>query len=125
MRGYYSWRSFHTFNGQNKHFWTGRISDYCSIVKMSKLGVGKTYNKRQKRFFEIALAHQKDQFANLVLIQPVRCGKVAVVVRILDAEATSIPAQRQLPRKCSCVSEIVLYDSLVASVCCILPAGVY
>ena len=46
-----------------------------------------TYYKWQKRLFEMAQAQQAVQFAEVTPIHAVRCGNVAVTVRISGAEA--------------------------------------
>ena len=46
-----------------------------------------TYYKWQRRIFEMAQAQQEVQFAEVTPAQPVRCGDVAMTVRIAGAEA--------------------------------------
>ena len=46
-----------------------------------------TYYKWQRRLFEMAQAQQNVQFAEVTPAQPVRCGSVAVTVRLDGFEA--------------------------------------
>lgn len=46
-----------------------------------------TYYRWQKRLFEMAQAQQEVQFAEVTPAQSVRCGNVAVTVRISGVEA--------------------------------------
>lgn len=83
-----------TLNGQNKlALWAGRISE-CRNSGMAvktwcrENGVcEQTYYKWQRRLFEMARAQQEVQFAEVTPAQSVRCGNVAVTVRIAGAEA--------------------------------------
>ena len=87
-------KDLQTLNGQNKlALWAGRISE-CRNSGMAvktwcqENGVcEQTYYKWQRRLFEMAQAQQKVQFAEVTPAQPVRCGNVAVTVRISGAEA--------------------------------------
>lgn len=83
-----------TINQQNKlALWAGRISecrssgqnvkDWCKENGICE----QTYYRWQKRLFEIAKAQQEVQFAEVTPIQPVRCGNVAVTVRLAGVEA--------------------------------------
>ena len=81
-------------NQQNKlALWAGRISECRSSGQNVKTwcqenGIcEQTYYKWQRRLFEMAQAQQDVQFAEVTPLQPVRCGKVAVTVRISGAEA--------------------------------------
>ena len=87
-------RELQTMNQQNKlALWAGRISECRSSGQNIKVwckenGIcEQTYYRWQKRLFEIAKAQQEVQFAEVTPIQPVRCGNVAVTVRIAGAEA--------------------------------------
>ena len=87
-------RELQTINQQNKlALWAGRISECRNSGQNVKTwcrenGVcEQTYYKWQKRLFEIAKAQQEVQFAEVTPVQPVRCGNVAVTVRISGAEA--------------------------------------
>ena len=87
-------KDLQTLNGQNKlALWAGRISECRNSgqnVKAWCLENGiceQTYYKWQKRLVEMAQAQQEVQFAEVTPTQPVRCGKVAVTVRICGAEA--------------------------------------
>mgnify|MGYP003466004457 FL=1 len=87
-------KDLQTLNGQNKlALWAGRISE-CRNSGMAvktwcrENGVcEQTYYKWQRRLFEMARAQQKVQFAEVTPAQSVRCGNVAVTVRIAGAEA--------------------------------------
>ena len=87
-------RELQTINQQNKlALWAGRISE-CRNSGMAvktwckENGIcEQTYYKWQKRLFEMAQAQQEVQFAEVTPLQPVRCGSVAVTVRIAGAEA--------------------------------------
>ncbi len=87
-------KDLQTFNGQNKlALWAGRISE-CRNSGMAvktwcrENGVcEQTYYKWQRRLFEMARAQQEVQFAEVTPAQSVRCGNVAVTVRIAGAEA--------------------------------------
>ena len=63
-------------SGQNVKAWC-RENGVCE----------QTYYKWQKRLFEMAQAQQEVQFAEVTPTQPVRCGNVAITVRISGAEA--------------------------------------
>ena len=87
-------RELQTRNAQNKlALWAGRISecrnsgqnvkDWCKENGICE----QTYYRWQKRLFEIAKAQQEVQFAEVTPVQPVRCGNIAVTVRIADNEA--------------------------------------
>ena len=87
-------RELQTMNQQNKlALWAGRISECRSSGQNVKVwckenGIcEQTYYRWQKRLFEMAKAQQEVQFAEVTPIQPVRCGNVAVTVRIAGAEA--------------------------------------
>lgn len=87
-------KDLQTLNGQNKlALWAGRISE-CRNSGMAvktwcrENGVcEQTYYKWQRRLFEMARAQQEVQFAEVTPAQSVRCGNVAVTVRIAGAEA--------------------------------------
>ena len=87
-------KDLQTLNGQNKlALWAGRISE-CRNSGMAvktwcrENGVcEQTYYKWQRRLFEMARAQQEVQFAKVTPAQSVRCGNVAVTVRIAGAEA--------------------------------------
>jgi len=87
-------RELRTINQQNKlALWAGRISE-CRNSGMAvktwcrENGIcEQTYYKWQRRLFEIAQAQQEVQFAEVTPAHPVRCGNVAVTVRIAGAEA--------------------------------------
>ena len=87
-------KDLQTLNGQNKlALWAGRISECRSSGQNVKVwckenGIcEQTYYRWQKRLFEMAKAQQEVQFAEVTPVQPVRCGNVAVTVRISGAEA--------------------------------------
>lgn len=87
-------KDLQTLNGQNKlALWAGRISECRNSGQNVKTwcrenGVcEQTYYKWQKRLFEMAQAQQAVQFAAVTPIHAVRCGNVAVTVRISGAEA--------------------------------------
>ena len=87
-------KDLQTLNGQNKlALWEGRISECRSSGQNVKAwcrenGIcEQTYYKWQKRLFEMAQAQQAVQFAEVTPIHAVRCGNVAVTVRISGAEA--------------------------------------
>ena len=87
-------RELQTMNQQNKlALWAGRISECRSSGQNVKVwckenGIcEQTYYRWQKRLFEMAKAQQEVQFAEVTPTQPVRCGNVAVTVRIAGAEA--------------------------------------
>ena len=87
-------KDLQTLNGQNKlALWTGRISECRSSGQNVKTwcrenGVcEQTYYKWQRRLFEMAKAQQEVPFAEVTPAQPVRCGNVAVTVRIAGTEA--------------------------------------
>ncbi len=84
-------KDLQTINSQNKlALWAGRISECRNSGQKVKAwckenGVcEQTYYKWQRRLFELAKTQQKVQFAE---VTPVRCGNVAVTVRIAGAEA--------------------------------------
>ena len=87
-------RDLQTINGQNKlAVWAGRISE-CRGSGMAvktwcrENGVcEQTYYKWQRRLFEMAQVQQEVQFAEITPVQSVRCGNVAVTVRIAGTEA--------------------------------------
>ena len=87
-------KDLQTLNGQNKlALWVGRISECRSSGQNVKAwcrenGVcEQTYYKWQKRLFEMAQLQQEAQFAEVTPVRPLRCGNVAVTVRISSAEA--------------------------------------
>ena len=87
-------KDLQTLNGQNKlALWAGRISECRSSGQSVKVwckenGIcEQTYYKWQRRLFEMARAQQEVQFAEVTPAQSVRCGNVAVTVRIAGAEA--------------------------------------
>ena len=87
-------KDLQTLNGQNKlALWAGRISECRNSGQNVKTwcrenGVcEQTYYKWQRRLFEMAQAQQAVQFAEVTPIHAVRCGNVAVTVRISGAEA--------------------------------------
>ena len=87
-------RELQTMDQQNKlALWAGRISECRSSGQNVKVwckenGIcEQTYYRWQKRLFEMAQAQQEVQFAEVTPIHAVRCGNVAVTVRISGAEA--------------------------------------
>lgn len=87
-------RELQAMNQQNKlALWAGRISECRSSGQSVKVwckenGIcEQTYYKWQRRLFEMAQAQQEVQFAEVTPAHPVRCGNVAVTVRIAGAEA--------------------------------------
>ena len=87
-------RELQTMNQQNKlALWAGRISECRSSGQNAKVwckenGIcEQTYYRWQKRLFEMAKAQQEVQFAEVTPIHAVRCGNVAVTVRIAGNEA--------------------------------------
>ena len=87
-------KDLQTLNGQNRlAIWAGRISECRSSGQNVKAwcrenGVcEQTYYKWQKRLFEMAQAQQEVQFAEVTPVHPLRCGNVAVTVRVSGAEA--------------------------------------
>jgi len=87
-------KDLQTINGQNKlALWAGRISACRNSGQNVKAwckenGVcEQTYYKWQRRLFEMAQARQEVQFTEITPAQPVRCGNVAVTVRIAGTEA--------------------------------------
>ena len=87
-------RELQTINQQNKlTLWAGRISECRSSGQNVKSwckenGIcEQTYYKWQKRLFEMALAQQEVQFADVTPAQPLRDRNVAVTVRLAGAEA--------------------------------------
>ena len=86
-------KNLQTINGQNKlALWAGRISECRSSGQNVKVwckenGVcEQTYYKWQRRLFEISQTQQEIQFAEVTPAHPVRCGNVAVTVRIAGTE---------------------------------------
>ena len=87
-------KDLQTINSQNKlALWAGRISECRSSGQKVKVwckenGVcEQTYYKWQRRLFEMTQTQQDIQFAEVTPAQPVRCGNVAVTVRIAGTEA--------------------------------------
>ena len=87
-------KDLQTINGQNKlALWTGRISECRNSGQSVKVwckenGVcEQTYYKWQRRLFEMVQTQQEIQFAEVTPVQSVRCGDVAVTVRIAGADA--------------------------------------
>ena len=87
-------RELQAMNQQNKlALWAGRISECRNsgmAVKTWRRENGiceQAYYKWQRRLFEMAQAQQEVQFAEVTPAHPVRCGNVAVTVRIAGAEA--------------------------------------
>ena len=87
-------KDLQTLNGQNKlALWAGRISECRRSGQNVKTWCREnglceqTYYKWQRRLFEMAQAQQEVQFAEVTPAQAVRCGNVAVTVRIAGAEA--------------------------------------
>ena len=87
-------KDLQALNGQNKlALWAGRISECRSSGQNVKVwcrenGVcEQTYYKWQRRLFEMAQTQQGVQFAEITSAQSVRCGNIAVTVRIAGAEA--------------------------------------
>ena len=87
-------KDLQALNGQNKlALWAGRISECRSSGQNVKTwcrenGVcEQTYYKWQRRLFEMAQTQQEVQFAEITPNQSVRCGNVAVTVRISGVEA--------------------------------------
>ena len=87
-------KDLQALNGQNKlALWAGRISECRSSGQNVKVwcrenGVcEQTYYKWQRRLFEMAQTQQGVQFAEITPTQSVRCGNVAVTVRISGMEA--------------------------------------
>ena len=87
-------KGLQTLNRQNKlAIWAGRISECRSSGQSVRAWCQEneicqqTYYKWQRRLFEMAQAQQEVQFAEVTPAQPVRCGNVAVTVRIAGAEA--------------------------------------
>ena len=87
-------KDLQALNGQNKlALWAGRISECRSSGQNVKTwcrenGVcEQTYYKWQRRLFEMAQTQQEVQFAEITPTQSVRCGNVAVTVRISGVEA--------------------------------------
>ena len=87
-------KDLQTLNGQNKlAVWAGRISECRSSGQKVKVwcrenGIcEQTYYKWQRRVFEMAQEQQEVSFAEVMPLQAVRSGKVAVTVRISGAEA--------------------------------------
>ena len=81
-------------NGQDKLAeWAGKISACRSSGMAVKTwckenGVcEQTYYKWQRRLFEMVQTQQEIQFAEVTPVQSVRCGDVAVTVRIAGADA--------------------------------------
>ena len=87
-------RELQTMNQQNKlALWAGRITECRNSGQNIKVwckenGIcEQTYYRWQKRLFEMAKAQQELQFADVTPVQPVRCGNMAVTVRIAGTEA--------------------------------------
>ena len=87
-------KDLQTFNGQNKlALWVGRISECRNSGQNVKawcrenVVCEQTYYKWQRRLFEMAQAQQEVPFVEVTSVQPVRCGNVAITVRISDVEA--------------------------------------
>ena len=87
-------RELQAMNQQNKlALWAGRISECRSSGQSVKVWCAEnriceqTYYKWQRRLFEMAQAQQEVRFAEVTPVQPVRCGNIAVTVRISGAEA--------------------------------------
>ena len=87
-------KDLQTINSQKKlALWAGRISECRNSGQKVKAwckenGVcEQTYYKWQRRLFELAQMQQEVQFAEITLAQSVRCGNIAVTVRISGAEA--------------------------------------
>ena len=87
-------KDLQTINSQNKlALWAGRISECRNSGQQVKAwckenGVcEQTYYKWQRRLFELAQMQQEVQFAEITPAQSVRCGNIAVTVRIAGAEA--------------------------------------
>ena len=87
-------KNLQTMNGQKKlALWAGRISECRSSGQKDKAwckenGVcEQTYYKWQRRLFELAQMQQEVQFAEITPAQSVRCGNIAVTVRIAGTEA--------------------------------------
>lgn len=83
-----------TLNENNKvSEWAARITEcrnsglsvreWCSSHHICT----QTYYRWQKRLFEMAQAQQEVRFAEVIPVQPVCSGNVAVTVRIAGAEA--------------------------------------
>ena len=92
--GIFMGKDLQALNGQNKlALWAGRISECRSSGQNVKTwcrenGVcEQTYYKWQRRLFEMAQTQQEVQFAEITPTQSVRCGNVAVTVRISGVEA--------------------------------------
>ena len=86
-------KDLQTMNGQNKlALWSGRIAECRNSGQKVKAwckenGIcEQTYYKWQRRLFEMAQMQQEIQFAEITPTQSVRCGKVAVTVRIAGTE---------------------------------------
>ena len=87
-------RELQAMNQQNKlALWAGRISECRNSGMAVKTWCREndiceqTYYKWQRRLFEMTQAQQEVQFAEVTPAHPVRCGNVAVTVRIAGAEA--------------------------------------
>ena len=87
-------KDLQTINSQNKlALWAGRISECRNSGQKVKAwckenGVcEQTYYKWQRRLFELAQMQQEVRFAEITPAQSVRCGNVAVTVRIAGTEA--------------------------------------
>ena len=87
-------KDLQSLNSQNKlTLWAGRISECRSSGQNVKTwcrenGVcEQTYYKWQRRLFEMAQTQKDIQFAEITPTQSVRCGNVAVTVRIGGVEA--------------------------------------
>ena len=87
-------KDLQTINNQNKlALWARRISECRSSGQKVKVwcrenGIcEQTYYRWQRRLFEMAQTQQEVQFGEITPTQSVRCGNVAVVVRIGGVEA--------------------------------------
>ena len=87
-------KGLQTLNGQNKlTLWIGRISECRNSGQSVKTWCKEhdiceqTYYRWQRRLFEMAQTQQEVRFAEITPAQPVRCGNVAVTVRIAGTEA--------------------------------------
>ena len=87
-------KDLQALNGQHKlALWAGRISECRNSGQNVKTwcrenGVcEQTYYKWQRRLFEMAQTQQGVQFAEITPAQSVRCGNVAVTVRMSGVEA--------------------------------------
>ena len=86
-------RELQTYNGQQK---LAKWADIVSQCRSSGLSVRdwcqehkiniSNYYKWQRKIYAVAQAQQKVQFAEITPVQSVRCGNVAVTVRISGTE---------------------------------------